>query len=80
MWFFNPAPNRHCMFRYLGNRTFIVEESSNSKLKTGDTFACSLFVLGDPLYIDNLIQNGRPPIAFVVGNKSGLTLLEHIQQ
>lgn len=73
-------PNRHCMFRYLGNRTFIVEESSNSKLKTGDTFACSLFVLGEPLYIDNLIQNGRPPVAFVVGNKSGLTLLEHIQR
>lgn len=71
-------PNRHCIFRYLGNRTFIVEESSNSKLKVGNTFACSLFVLGEPLYIDNLIQNGRPPIAFVVGNKSGLTLLEHI--
>lgn len=73
-------PNRHCIFRYLGNRTFIVEESSNSKLKTGDTFACSLFVLGEPLYIDNLIQNGRPPVAFVVGNKSGLTLLELIQR
>lgn len=73
-------PNRHCIFRYLGNRTFIVEESSNSKLKEGNTFACSLFVLGEPLYIDNLIQNGRPPVAFVVGNKSGLTLLELIQR
>lgn len=73
-------PNRHCIFRYLGNRTFIVEESSNSKLKVGNTFACSLFVLGEPLYIDNLIQNGRPPVAFVVGNKSGLTLLELIQR
>lgn len=80
MWFFSPAPNKPYMFHYLGNRTFIVEESSNSKLKTGDTFACSLLVLGEPLYIDNLIQNGRPPVAFVVGNKSGLTLLEHIQQ
>ena len=73
-------PNRHCIFRYLGNRTFIVEESSNSKLKVGNTFACSLFVLGEPLYIDNLIQNGRPPVAFVVGNKNGLTLLELIQR
>lgn len=73
-------PNRHCIFRYLGNRTFIVEESSNSKLKVGNTFACSLFVLGEPLYIDNLIQNGRPPVVFVVGNKSGLTLLELIQR
>lgn len=72
-------PNRHCIFRYIGNRSFIVEESHNSKLKAGDTFMCNLFVLGEPLYIDNLIQEKRPPIAFVVGNKSGLTLLEHIK-
>ena len=69
-------PNRHCHFRYLGNRTFFVEKSSNSKLKVGNTFMCSLFVYEEPLYMENLTQEGHPPIAFVVGNKSGLTLLK----
>lgn len=31
-------PNRHCVFRYLGDKQFIVEEAENSKLKAGDTF------------------------------------------
>lgn len=72
-------PNRHCLFRYLGNRTFIVEKSSNSKLKAGNTFMCSLFVYEEPLYIENLIQEGHPPIAYVVGKKNGLTLLRLIK-
>lgn len=72
-------PNRHCLFRYMGNRTFVVEKASNSKLRVGNTFMCSLFVFGEPLYIENLIQEGHPPIAFVVGNKNGLTLLELIK-
>ena len=58
-------PNRHCLFRYMGNRTFVVEKASNSKLRVGNTFMCSLFVFGEPLYIENLIQEGHPPIAFV---------------
>ena len=37
---------------------------------------CSLFVYEEPLYMENLTQEGHPPIAFVVGNKSGLTLLK----
>lgn len=72
-------PNRHCLFRYMGNRTFVVEKASNSKLRVGNTFMCSLFVFGEPLYIENLIQEGHPPIAFVVGNKNGLTLLELVK-
>lgn len=72
-------PNRYCLFRYLGNSVFKVEKSSNSKLKVGDTFMCNLFIMGEPLYMDNLIQEGKPPVAFVVGNKTGLTLLELVK-
>lgn len=71
-------PNRHCVFRYLGNMIFEVQHSENSKLKVGNTFQCSLFMLGEPLYIDCLVQNGSYPVAFVVGNKSGLTLLQKL--
>lgn len=62
MWFFNPAPNKPYMFHYLGKRTFIVEESSNSKLKTGDTFACSLLVLGEPLLLTTLYKTEDHPL------------------
>lgn len=71
-------PNRRCTFRYLGDFHFIVEQAENSKLKVGNTFNCGLFILGEPLYLNNLIQDDNPPVAFVVGNKGGLCELEVI--
>lgn len=65
-------PNRHCVFRYLGEGCFIVEKAENSKLKVGNTFSCSLFILNEPLYIVNLVQGNNAPVDFVVGNKDGL--------
>lgn len=65
-------PNRRCAFRYLGDYRFIVEQAENSKLKVGDTFRCGLFILGEPLYLSDLVQGDNPPVAFVVGNKDGL--------
>ena len=65
-------PNRRCTFRYLGDYRFVVEQAENSKLKVGNTFRCSLFILGEPLYLNDLVQGDNPPVAFVVGNKDGL--------
>ena len=65
-------PNRRCTFRYLGDYRFIVEKSENSKLKVGNTFSCGLFILGEPLYLNDLVQDNNPPVAFVVGNKDGI--------
>ena len=65
-------PDRHCTFRYLGDQQFIVEQAENSKLKVGNTFYTNLFILGEPLYLSDLIQNNNPPVAFVVGNRDGL--------
>lgn len=69
-------PNRRCTFRYLGDYRFIVEKAENSKLKVGNTFSCSLFILGEPLYINDLVQDNNLPVAFVVGNKDGLVELK----
>ena len=69
-------PNRHCTFRYLGDEQFIVEEAENSKLKVGNTFYCSLFILNEPLYLSRLVQGNNPPVAFVVGTKGGLCELK----
>ena len=71
-------PDRRCIFRYLGDQQFEVEAAENSKLKVGNTFYCSLFILGEPLYISCLVQSKNPPVDFVVGNKGGLCELEKI--
>ena len=71
-------PNRRCTFRYLGNEQFIVEEAENSKLKVGNTFYGSIFILHEPLYLSQLVQGNNPPVDFVVGNKGGLCELEVI--
>ena len=47
-------PNRKCVFEYIGDNLFEVAESHNSKLNPNDTFHCTLFMIGQPLYLDNL--------------------------
>lgn len=66
-------PNRRCTFRYLGNQQFIVETAENSKLKAGNTFSCSVFILGAPLYLTDLVQDDKAPVTFVAGKKDGLS-------
>ena len=72
-------PNRRCSFRYLGDYHFIVEQAENSKLKVGNTFRCGLFILGEPLYLSDLVQDNELPVAFVVGNKDGLCEIKKVQ-
>ncbi len=69
-------PNRRCTFRYLGDEKFVVDEAENSKLKVGNTFYGSIFILHEPLYLSQLVQGNNPPVDFVVGNKGGLCELE----
>lgn len=72
-------PGRICEVTYQGNLTFSVSASQNTRIKEGDTFECSLLIEGEPLYIDNLRQGNRPPIAYVCGKKSGI-LFERITE
>lgn len=65
-------PDRECDVEYLGNQTFRVVASKNTRLREGDTFECSLIVEGEPLYIDNLKQGEMPAVAYVCGKKTGV--------
>lgn len=65
-------PERVCDIEYLGNLTFKVVTSENTRLQAGDTFQCSLIVEGEPLYLDHLIQNQKQPTAYVCGIKTGV--------
>lgn len=69
-------PDRKCTFQYLGNLQFKVTESINSKLCVGDTFACSLFVEGEPLYLENLSMKGLPGLTYVCGSQDGIRIME----
>ena len=70
------APDRRVLIRHLGNGNFVVLESANSKLKPTDTFHCSYFIIGEPLYLDNYVHGNNPPTLFMVGNKGGITDVE----
>ena len=67
------SPDRRVLLRHLGNGAFEVLQSENSKLKPGDSFHCSCFIIGEPLYLDNFVHDHNAPTLFVVGNKGGLT-------
>ncbi|MBR5042844.1 MAG: hypothetical protein IKX67_06355 [Bacteroidales bacterium] len=71
-------PDRRCILRYLGNSEFVVEMAENSKLQVGDTFSATLFILNEPLYLNNYVHDGNPPVPFVVGNRDGLCELKQI--
>lgn len=65
-------PDRVCDIEYQGELSFRVISSQNTRLVEGDTFQCSLIVEGEPLYLDHLVQQNLPPIAYVCGKKSGV--------
>ena len=69
-------PNRECTIEYMGKCRFKITKAINTKLKTGDTFYCRFFIVGQPLYIDNLVHDGETPTAYVIGKRDGITSIE----
>ena len=69
-------PNRRCVFRYEGEAHFIVVESENAKLKAGDSFDAACFLIGKPMYLDNVqrrnTQGTKEGVSYVAGSKNGL--------
>ncbi len=71
-------PNRKCVFRYLGDSHFVVQESIQSKLRAGDSFDAVAFIIGKPLYLSNLHHPGGASTSYVAGKKNGLTSVQLI--
>ena len=69
-------PNRKSTLKYIGNQCFEITETENSKWQVGDTFLCKHFIVGKPLYVDNLTdKNGKLKSAmYVVGERGGITV------
>lgn len=69
-------PDRRIAFRHLGNNTFIVEESINSKLQKGDEAVISHFVLHHPLYAANVKRKGDDLGEYTAGIISGISSIK----
>ncbi|MGN0227352.1 MAG: hypothetical protein ACI4AI_04730 [Paludibacteraceae bacterium] len=69
-------PNRRCVFRYEGEAHFKVEEAANAKLHAGDTFDTTCFLVGKPMYLDNLqrdeVPSTKESVSYVAGSRNGL--------
>ncbi|MBR5434395.1 MAG: hypothetical protein IK117_08155 [Bacteroidales bacterium] len=72
-------PNRHCVFEYLGGMQYKVLVSENSHLRVGDTFCCGIFVIGEAMILDSLVQNGAAPVRYIIGSSDGLDNLRIIK-
>ena len=74
-------PDRVCDVEYLGELSFRVIASENTRIQPGDTFQCSLIIEGEPLYLDNLRKgdgsSSAETIAYVCGKKTGVNF-EHL--
>ena len=66
-------PNRQCIFRYLGDNQFVVEDSTNAKLQQGTTFSAARFMIGQPMYLDNIHLADGTHTSYVAGKRNGLT-------
>lgn len=76
-------PNRRCIFKYEGNAKFVVVEAVNTKLQVGDKFETACLLVGQPMFLDNLItvDNHAPAgCSFVAGTKSGLVSVQKIEK
>lgn len=67
-------PNRCCRFRYEGNRSFIVTEVQNAKLHVGDRFSAVTFVIGRPMYLDN-VKEGT---SYIAGKRNGILTVKKL--
>lgn len=71
-------PNRRCVFRYEGEAHFTIEEAENAKLHVGDSFEAVCFIIGKPMYLDdvqrddNNVQSTKEGFSYVAGSKHGL--------
>lgn len=65
-------PGRACVIRHLGEGHFVVESAERTRLKPGNTFHCGLIIEGEPLYLNNLVQEGQRPRTYCCGMHNGV--------
>lgn len=65
-------PDRRIVVKHLGYSRFEIIEAENTKLCVGDTFRCHLMIQHEPLYLDEVVHQGMPPMVYVAGQRDGV--------
>lgn len=65
-------PDRRIMVEYLGNYTFRVLTTENSKLMAKDTFQCMQIIEGQAMCCENLLREGHVAMSYICGKNGGL--------
>ena len=73
------SPNRVLQLRYLGNSSYEIEASENSKLKQGDRFVTGCFIKEQPLFLPYIERDGERTASFVAGRNGGLTMIRIVR-
>lgn len=74
------APNRLMEIRFIGGTTFEVVSVENAKLRPGDRFEASEFILGAPLFISSVRRSdGTQTPPYVAAKAEGLNVLEVLE-
>ena len=67
-------PDRRIVVRHKEYGHFEIVEAKNTKLSVGDTFRCHLMIQHEPLYLDDVVHQGMPPMAYVAGQRDGVVV------
>lgn len=73
-------PGREIIIEYLGNSTFRVIKSENSKLTVDDTFQAAFFAVGHPSMLANVIHGDSSWPLYEIGQVSGLTFIRRLSR
>ena len=75
------APNRLVKLQFLGGDSFEVIAADNAKLRPGDKFEASEFILGVPLFISTIHRtDGSATPPYVAAKAEGLNVLEVLSE
>lgn len=66
-------PDRTVRMKYLGDNSFLIEDSGNSKLRKGDLVEARVFTTGLPLFFDKVVRDGEEMPVYIAGKSTGIT-------
>lgn len=69
-------PDRKLSFTYKGNNQFVVSASENSKLSVGDIVVIHQFTLNNPLFVGDVIRNGKSLGEYTAAQLGGLRTID----
>lgn len=65
-------PCKGCTLRHISTNRFVVTEAHNIKLKPGDELTVEILSTGQPVYMKDIIRNGRKIPLYIAAKKTGL--------